>query len=184
MIYQQLIDNALWGYVQPKDGWKGFATKAKEAEDESACRRAAETTGIDESGADRSTITKLDTDYRALDGSDSLQQLVKDPMSNIFVTVVPHESKVAPVFGRSSFVDDICFRGQSFEDCLATLDILLVRFTECRISISFTKSIFAQSQVDFLSHKVNAQGIAADPTKLMKLVEWPFSTLKGYAGFS
>lgn len=49
MIYLKPIENALWGYVQPKNGWQGFATKVKEAEDESASRRAAEMTGLDES---------------------------------------------------------------------------------------------------------------------------------------
>ena len=68
----------------------------------------------------------------------------------------------------------MCFGGKSFDDCLATLDRLLVRFTECLISISFTKRIFVKPQVDFISHKVTAQGIAADPTKPMKQTEWPF----------
>ena len=36
MIYQQLVDNALWGYVQPKGSWQDFATKIKVAEDELA----------------------------------------------------------------------------------------------------------------------------------------------------
>ena len=44
MIYQQLVDNALWGYVQPKGGWKDFATKIKVAEDKTASKRATETT--------------------------------------------------------------------------------------------------------------------------------------------
>ena len=33
MIYQQLVDNAFWGYVQPKEGWQEFATRIKVAED-------------------------------------------------------------------------------------------------------------------------------------------------------
>ena len=33
-------------------------------------------------------------------------------------------------------------------------------------------------QVDFLSHKVTSRGIAADPTKLVKLSEWPFPASK------
>ncbi|OWY99793.1 reverse transcriptase [Phytophthora megakarya] len=33
MIYQRMIDNALWGFVQPKGGWRFFAEKMKTAED-------------------------------------------------------------------------------------------------------------------------------------------------------
>ncbi|GMG17704.1 unnamed protein product [Phytophthora fragariaefolia] len=32
MIYQRMIDNALWGYVQPKGGWEAFAQRMKDAE--------------------------------------------------------------------------------------------------------------------------------------------------------
>ena len=43
---------------------------------------------------------------------------------------------------------------------------------------SAAKIIFVQPKVDFLSHKVTAQGIAADPTKQVKLHECPFSASK------
>ncbi|GMF45041.1 unnamed protein product [Phytophthora fragariaefolia] len=32
MIYQRMIDNALWGYAQPKGGWEAFAQRMKDAE--------------------------------------------------------------------------------------------------------------------------------------------------------
>ena len=87
-------------------------------------------------------------------------------------------SIASPVFCRRWFVDNIYFGGKGFDECLATLDWLLVRFTEFHISISFTKSIFVQPQVHLLSHKLTAQGIAADPTKLGNLAKWPFPTSK------
>ena len=43
MIYQKLVDNALWGKVQPKDEWRDFATKVKEDKVENASNGAAET---------------------------------------------------------------------------------------------------------------------------------------------
>ncbi|KAE9158594.1 hypothetical protein PF004_g31828 [Phytophthora fragariae] len=87
-------------------------------------------------------------------------------------------STLTPVFERRSFVDDICFGGESSEDCLGTLDRLLARFEECRISISFTKSIFVQSKVDFLSHEVTRAGIRADPKKLKAITELSFPRSK------
>ena len=92
----------------------------------------------------------------------------------MFVTSEPDESTFVPVISRQSFVDDIRFGDKSFKESLVTHDRLLVRFTECRISTSFTKNIFVQPQVDFLRHKVIAQGIAADPKKRAKLTEWSF----------
>ncbi|KAE8980608.1 hypothetical protein PR003_g24819 [Phytophthora rubi] len=92
----------------------------------------------------------------------------------MFSSGEPDESSHVPVFGRRSFVDDICFGGVDFDDCLETLDRLLTRFAECRISVSFTKSIFGQPKVDFLSHVVTPEGIAADPKKLAAIAEIPF----------
>ena len=112
-------------------------------------------------------MIKRNTNYRELDEVDPLRFLVNDPSGNMFLTGEPDESAVTPVFCRRSFVDNICFGGKIFEECLATLYRMLVRFTECRISISYTKSIYMLPQVIFLSHNVTAQGIAADPAKLI-----------------
>ncbi|OWZ16024.1 LOW QUALITY PROTEIN: hypothetical protein PHMEG_00010244 [Phytophthora megakarya] len=84
----------------------------------------------------------------------------------MFVTNEVDESTLIPFFDRRSFFDDICFGGKSFDDCLTTLDRLLTRFTECCISISFTKSIFVQPGVEFLSHEVWHEGIRANTKKL------------------
>ena len=51
-------------------------------------------------------------------------------------------------------------------------------------NVSFTKSIFVQPRVDFLSHKVNAHGITADPENLAAIAEIPFQPSKiGTQGF-
>ncbi|GMF31679.1 unnamed protein product [Phytophthora fragariaefolia] len=102
----------------------------------------------------------------------------------MFANGEPDESTLTPVFNRRSFVDDICFGGTTFEDCLDTLSRLLARFAECRISISFTKSIFVQPTVDFLSHEVSQHGIRANPAKIAAIAELPFPTSKkGMQGF-
>ncbi|GMF52905.1 unnamed protein product [Phytophthora fragariaefolia] len=91
---------------------------------------------------------------------------------------------LVPVFDRRSFVDDICFGGNTFDECVATLDKLLSRFEECRISISFTKSIFAQSRVDFLSHDISLDGMRANSKKLTAIAKLPFpKTKKGVQSF-
>ncbi|OWZ10654.1 hypothetical protein PHMEG_00016464 [Phytophthora megakarya] len=58
------------------------------------------------------------------------------------------------------------YRSETFDGCLATLDRLLQRFTECQISVSFTKIIFDQSRVDYLSHEVIPEGLRANAKKV------------------
>ena len=115
MIYHQLVDNAVWGYVQPKDGWQDYATKVKVAEDETASKRATETKDLNEFGSVGSALTNLEADHRALDESDPLQRLVNDPASNMFVTGAFDEPTIVPVFRCRVFVDDIFFGGKSCE---------------------------------------------------------------------
>ncbi|KAE8908000.1 hypothetical protein PF005_g26893 [Phytophthora fragariae] len=40
MIYQRLVDNALWGYVQPKGGWTAFAERMRSDESAMAAQRS------------------------------------------------------------------------------------------------------------------------------------------------
>ncbi|POM58430.1 Hypothetical protein PHPALM_36920 [Phytophthora palmivora] len=95
----------------------------------------------------------------------------------MFTCGEPDQSVLTPVFTRRSFVDDICFGGATFDECLKTLDRLLTQLAECRISVSFSKSIFVQPKVDFLSHEVTSEGIRADPKKTLAIAEFPFPKL-------
>ncbi|KAE8889697.1 hypothetical protein PF003_g26465 [Phytophthora fragariae] len=170
MIYQRLFDNALWGFVQHKGGWTAFAERMRSAESAMTAQRSRNSAMTERPGV----LTKFEADYSALATSDPVQALVNGPDGDMFSSGEPDKSSHVPVFGRRSFVDDICFGGVDFDDCLDTLDRLLTRFAECRISVSFTKSIFVQPKVDFLSHVVTPEGIAADPKKLAAIAEIPF----------
>ncbi|GMF46717.1 unnamed protein product [Phytophthora fragariaefolia] len=68
--------------------------------------------------------------------------------------------------------------GATIDECLEILDRLLARFTECRISVSFTKNVFLQHNVDFLSHEVTNDGIRADSKKLAAIAKPPFPSSK------
>ncbi|POM68014.1 Hypothetical protein PHPALM_15876 [Phytophthora palmivora] len=102
----------------------------------------------------------------------------------MFTCGEPDQSVLTPVFTRRSFVDDICFGGATFDECLDTLDKLLTRLAECRISVSFSKSVFVQPKVDFLSHEVTSEGMRADPKKTLAIAELPFpKSKKGIQAF-
>ncbi|GMF52931.1 unnamed protein product [Phytophthora fragariaefolia] len=168
MTYQRMIDNALWGYVQPKGGWEAFAQRMKEAEAKTLALRK-EFMAISRrspTSARPALQTKYEADHRALAEHDPLMELINSPAADMFTVSEPDQSKLVPVFHRRSFVDDICFGGATFDECLETLDRLLARFAECRIHVSFTKSVFVQHKVDFLSHEVTNDGIRANSKKL------------------
>ena len=80
----------------------------------------------------------------------------------MFPTVEADESAIKAVFCSRSFVDDICLEARALRSVL----LPSFEFTKCRISICFTNNIFVQPEVDYLSHKVTAHGVTADPTKL------------------
>lgn len=146
------------------------------AEDKAILRR--------QSSNEDSFQTKFEADHEASVDSDPVLQLVNSPVANMFSAGEFDESLLVPVFGRRSFVDDICFGGEGFNECLATLDRLLARFAQCRISVSFTKSIFVQAKVDFLSHETSPEGIRADTKKLSAITELSFpSTKRGMLSF-
>ncbi|KAG3181215.1 hypothetical protein PC128_g15232 [Phytophthora cactorum] len=170
MIYQHMIDNALWGFVQPKGGWLKYSEMMRLAEAQAKERRATSNEGCFQ--------TKFEADREASVETDPVLQLVNSPVADMFATGKLDESSLVPVFGRRSFVDDICFGGEDFDSCLATLDRLLTRFVQCWISISFTKSIFCQPKVDFLSHEISPEGIKADSKKLAAITELSFPTSK------
>ncbi|OWZ17443.1 LOW QUALITY PROTEIN: hypothetical protein PHMEG_0008618 [Phytophthora megakarya] len=130
MIYQQMLDNAIWGFVQPKG----------------ACTYSAE-------GIQVADWTKFDADPESSLELNSVLQLVNGSAADMFATIEP--DKLIPVFKRRSFVDDICFGGATFDDCLSTPDKLFNRFEECRI----------RSKVDFVSHEISLEEIKADIRK-------------------
>ena len=107
-------------------------------------------------------FTKFEADCCINTDPDAVQRMVNDPENNMFLAAGRDESTLSPVSKRWSFVDDICFSGRSLKDCLATFNILLELFIAFRISVRFTNNIFIQPRVSLLSHKVNAQRIAAD----------------------
>ncbi|OWZ01459.1 LOW QUALITY PROTEIN: hypothetical protein PHMEG_00027147 [Phytophthora megakarya] len=148
-----------------------------------ACDRPKKTPNVKTGVTEHSTRprSKFEADRASASTMDPVSRLVNSQIGDMFANGELDESSLVPVFDRRSFVDDICFGSESFDGCLATLDRLLQRFTECRISVSFTKSIFVQPRVDFLSHEVIPEGLRADAKKAKKIkrvTEFSFPTTK------
>ncbi|GMF36309.1 unnamed protein product [Phytophthora fragariaefolia] len=185
IIYQRIIDNALWGFVRPKGGCRAFADRMQAAEERADKSRQLRNEASRHWSANPQNVrTKFDAAHEDSVTTDPVLQQINSPDVDMFTTSEADTSTLVPVFDRRSFVDDICFDGKTFDECLATLDKLLGRFEECRISISFTKSIFAQSRVDFLSHDISRDVMRANSKKLTEIAKLPFpKTKKGVQSF-
>ncbi|GMF47145.1 unnamed protein product [Phytophthora fragariaefolia] len=97
MIYQRKIDNALWGFVQPRGGWSAFAERVQTAE--------AADTAVGGSPTDTVTHnrTRFEADRESSDIPDSLSAVVYDPRDDMFVSGEADQSSLVPVLneGRS-----------------------------------------------------------------------------------
>ncbi|KAG3094773.1 hypothetical protein PC121_g2905 [Phytophthora cactorum] len=155
MIYQRMIDNALWGFVQPKGGWKQYAGRMHESELQSLAKRRETDDASLESTTNQAAIrTKFTADHEASRAMDPLQELVNSPDADVFSTGEPDQSSLVPVLERRSSL-----RGMQ---------------GKCE----FHQSLFIKSQVDFLSHEVSRVGIRADPKKIQAIAVLPFPTSK------
>ncbi|KAE8875803.1 hypothetical protein PF005_g30074 [Phytophthora fragariae] len=135
MIYQRMIDNALWGFVQPKGGWKHYTALMQSAEKRGrALREESDTNAYTFTG-----VTKFDADLKASQAEGSVAELVNSLLTDMFTNGEADASELTPVFERRFFVDDICFGGESFEDCLGTLDRLLARHSRSVASVSVSR---------------------------------------------
>ncbi|OWZ04709.1 hypothetical protein PHMEG_00023345 [Phytophthora megakarya] len=117
MIYQQMIDNALWGFVQPKGGWTHYAELMREAEERMRTGQERGTETIVAHGKPKVWSTfEADREAAAIMNPVSLR--VNRPTADMFKGGEADESSLVPVFGRRSFVDDIRFGSETFEGCL------------------------------------------------------------------
>ncbi|GMF51186.1 unnamed protein product [Phytophthora fragariaefolia] len=80
MIYQRMIDNALWGFVQPRGGWSTFAERVRKAE--------AADTAVGGSTNDTATRnrTRFEADRESSNIPDSLSAVVNDPRGGMFAS--------------------------------------------------------------------------------------------------
>ncbi|KAI9981109.1 hypothetical protein PInf_010525 [Phytophthora infestans] len=117
MIHQRLIDNGLWGCVQPKGGWKSFAERMAKAEAESEARRF-ELGRFGDSTPGQ--LTKFEADHQSQTDCDPVLDRVSGPDGDMFASGEPDQSNLVPVLKRRSFVNDICFGGETFDVCSET----------------------------------------------------------------
>ncbi|KAI4881067.1 hypothetical protein NFI96_009116 [Prochilodus magdalenae] len=84
------------------------------------------------------------------------------------------------------YLDDILLTGRDLAEHLSTLDEVLRRLKEAGLRLHRRKCSFLQDQVEYLGHKINAEGLHPVQTKVRAIEEAPRPTtvteLKAYLG--
>ncbi|GJY00761.1 putative mitochondrial protein [Tanacetum coccineum] len=86
------------------------------------------------------------------------------------------------------FFDDILVYSRSVEEHEVHLRTVLQILREQKLYANRKKCSFAQEQIEYLGHVVTRDGVAADPSKVKAMLEWPvpksIRELRGFLGFS
>ncbi|KAJ0391413.1 hypothetical protein P43SY_011326 [Pythium insidiosum] len=160
LIYQQVIDNCLWGFVRLP------AHIENEVEPE-----VLEGVGVTPSGIDV-------RDLQPVEGRDSADE------PTVFQLNLPASSCMGPVLGRSSYIDDIAAGTKTWDELCDTVDRLLYRLRYWGLSVSLPKSSFGKKAIEFLSHEVSRTGLRALPKVVKGINQLQFpSSLKGIQSF-
>ena len=156
LIYQQVIDNCLWGFVRLPAGLE----------------------------ADVEPDVMAGLGLPAIEGPVEPVSSDVPVEKTVFQLNIPAPACMGPVLGRSSYIDDIAFGSASWNHLCEVLDKLLYRLRYWRLSVSLPKSSFGKKAIEYLSHEINRLGIKALP-KILKGIEnlqFPAS-LKGVQSF-
>ncbi|KAE9078186.1 hypothetical protein PF010_g23224 [Phytophthora fragariae] len=95
---------------------------------------------------------------------------------DLFKEGEPDEDKPTSVLGRRSYIDDILVTAGSWENLCEKVDKLLDACDEWNLSISVVKSFWGMKKVNYLGHRVSADGMEARPEDLSSLANLPFPT--------
>ncbi|POM74748.1 Reverse transcriptase [Phytophthora palmivora] len=95
---------------------------------------------------------------------------------DVFETGKPDLERNESGLGRRSYIDDILVTGRSWDALCEKVGKLLDVCDEWNLSISVAKSFWGRQKVDYLGHRVSADGLETHPKELSALQELPFPT--------
>lgn len=87
-----------------------------------------------------------------------------------------------------AFLDDILIYSPDLESHVQHLRMVLDKLREHKLYMKLSKYSFAQSQLAYLGHIITEKGVAADPSKIESMVNWPIlnsiTELRGFLGLT
>ncbi|XP_055632607.1 uncharacterized protein K02A2.6-like [Toxorhynchites rutilus septentrionalis] len=96
------------------------------------------------------------------------------------------DTMIADIPGVRSFLDDVIIFGPTWEAHKASLNKLLQRLEEYGLHVKLEKCRFFQTEIGYLGHIVDRNGIRPDPEKLQAIASIPAPTnvseLRSYLG--
>ncbi|POM76068.1 LOW QUALITY PROTEIN: Reverse transcriptase [Phytophthora palmivora] len=105
-----------------------------------------------------------------------LEDQDRSDRKDVFETGEPDLERNESVLGRRSYIDDILVTGRSWDELCKKVEKRLDACDEWNLSISVTKSFWGRQKVDYLGHRVSAEGLETHPKDLSALQELPFPT--------
>jgi hypothetical protein len=82
------------------------------------------------------------------------------------------------------FLDDILVYSPTLEAHLHHLETTLLQLQKHQLFVKRSKCSFGVEQVEYLGHIISKEGVAADPTKISSMLDWPIpKTITGLQGF-
>lgn len=86
------------------------------------------------------------------------------------------------------FFDDILIYSKDWKEHLQHLKVVLGVLMTNQLYLKKSKCSFGQSSVEYLGHIVSHKGVAANPSKISAIQEWPTlksaKELRGFLGLS
>lgn len=76
------------------------------------------------------------------------------------------------------YLDDIIVFSKTFEEMMANLRLIFLRFRSINLKINPKKCSFLKRQVKYLGHVVSECGISTDPEKISAVETWPIPRTK------
>lgn len=102
----------------------------------------------------------------------------------LFETGQPEMDHKESILGRRSYIDDILVTSDSWSGLCGEVERLLDVCDKWNLSISIVKSLWGCRKVEYLGHRVSAEGLEAHPNDLQALVDLPLpKTLKAMQSF-
>jgi hypothetical protein len=71
------------------------------------------------------------------------------------------------------YLDDILIFSKTRQEHYDHIQKVLMKLREHKLYAKWSKSEFFAKEVDYLGHKISAQGISPDPTKIQSIQDWP-----------
>ena len=71
------------------------------------------------------------------------------------------------------YLDDVLIFSDSFDEHLCRLEIVLKRLIQNGLKLNGKKCSFLQKELLYLGHVVSASGVAVDPAKVQRIIDWP-----------